>query len=367
VSIKRFRCSRLYVSVPTDPTRSRFRPSCFWSFKIARQGPVSSLWGLIEGDALTLMANLPENSIDAIVTDPPYGIGFHDEPWDGTDIYGGGGEPGGVLSRGETFQRFTCRWAAECRRILKPGAHLLAFGSPRTFHRLVTGIEDAGLDVRDQLLWIHAQGAPKSRKLAGGLGTALKPAYEPILLARAPLVGTTPDNLQDWGTGALGIEAARIGESGYWPANLSLSHAAGCAAAGCTGECPAGLLDASRPDLQPSRLFFCAKASKHEREAGCSELPLRSDRLYSRPAPRLRRNIHPTVKPVSLMRWLVRLVTPPNGVVLDPFAGSASTGVGALMEGRAFLGIEREAAYVDIACARLTHWAALAAQEEVLP
>ena len=122
-------------------------------------------------------------------------------------------------------------------------------------------------------------------------------------------------------------------------------------------DCPAGLLDATRPELRPSRLFFCAKASKQEREAGCDELPLQSDLLYSRPTVRLRRNIHPTVKPLSLMRWLVVLVTPPGGVVLDPFAGSGSTGAAALLEGRRFLGIEREPKYVDIACARLTHHA----------
>ncbi len=112
-----------------------------------------------------------------------------------------------------------------------------------------------------------------------------------------------------------------------------------------------------RPDLRPSRLFFSAKASKQEREAGCDELPLQSDLLYSRPAVRLRRNIHPTVKPVALMRWLVALVTPPGGTVLDPFCGSGTTGIAAVLENRAFIGIEQEAKYVDIACARLTHWA----------
>jgi site-specific DNA-methyltransferase (adenine-specific) len=183
----------------------------------------------------------------------------------------------------------------------------------------------------------------------------LKPAYEPILLARAPLISTTPRNLAEWGTGALNIDASRV--NGYWPANLTLSHAPGCAEARCTNDCPAGLLDAAHPDLRPSRLFFCAKASKREREEGCEELPLREDQLYSRPALRQRRNVHPTVKPTALMRWLVRLITPPGGVVLDPFTGSASTGIAAVMEDRMFLGIEREGRYVDIACARLTHWA----------
>jgi DNA modification methylase len=122
-------------------------------------------------------------------------------------------------------------------------------------------------------------------------------------------------------------------------------------------DCPASLIDRMRPDLRPSRLFFSAKASKAEREAGCGELPIRNDLLYSHPSPRLRRNIHPTIKPLALMRWLVRLTVPKDGLVLDPFAGSATTGIAALLENRRFLGIEREGDYVDIACARLTHWA----------
>ena len=136
---------------------------------------------------------------------------------------------------------------------------------------------------------------------------------------------------------------------------------------GCSPDCPVRLIDAARPDLLPSRLFFCAKATKAEREAGCEQLPLRRDEIFSGGTPRLRRNVHPTVKPVELMRWLARLTAPAGGLVLDPFAGSGSTGVGAVMEGRTFLGLEREGHYVDIACARLNHWAAIAVQEEVLP
>ncbi len=315
----------------------------------------SRTWGLIEADSLRLLARLPENSIDAIVTDPPYGIGFHGEAWDGAGIYDAARGNAELLSDGEAFARWTRTWAVECRRVLKPGGHLLAFGSPRTFHRLTAGVEDAGLEIRDTLLWLYAQSTPKARKLPGGRAAMLKPAYEPILLARKPLDGTTPRNIETWGTGALNTEASRV--SGCWPANLALSHTRGCTATRCTAECPAGLIDAMRPDLRPSRLFHSAKASKREREAGCEALPLQSDRLYSRPAVRIRRNIHPTVKPIALMRWLVALVTPPDGVVLDPFAGSASTGIAAVVEQRRFLGIEREPKYIDIACARLTHWA----------
>ena len=257
------------------------------SGKLTLYEDATRAWGLIEADALALLAELPENSVDAIVTDPPYGISFHNEAWDGADIYRAAHQDREPLSDGEAFTRWTSQWAAECGRVLKPGGHLLAFGAPRTFHRLASGVEDAGLEIRDTLLWVHAQGAPKARKLPGGRAPLLKPAYEPILLARAPFTGTTPRNLQEWGTGALNIEASRV--NGYWPAHLALSHAPGCTDARCTSDCPAGLLDSAHPDLRPSRLFFCAKASKGEREAGCDELPLQSDLLYSRPAVRLRR------------------------------------------------------------------------------
>jgi DNA modification methylase len=311
-------------------------------------------WGLIEGDALLTLAKLPDSCIDAIVTDPPYGIGITGEAWDGRDIRQAASKNGERLSHAEAFERWTRVWATEAGRVLKPGGHLLAFGAPRTFHRLVAGIEDSGLEVRDQLLWLYGSGLPKSRRLPDGLGTALKPAYEPVLLARAPLIGTVARNLKAWGTGALNIQASRVGEAGYWPANVAISHGA---------DCPAGMLD--HPGSGPSRLFYCAKTSRTEREAGCTQLSARPTQLYTGKShpPRMRRNTHPTVKPIALMRWLVRLVTPPGGLVLDPFTGSGSTGAAAVLEGRQFLGIEREAEYVDIACARLTHWAHQAARK----
>jgi DNA modification methylase len=316
----------------------------------------SDAWRLIEADALLVLAKLPNACVDAIVTDPPYGLALGGAGWDS-------------FGSGSAFERWNARWASECRRVLRPGGHAVIFGAPRVFHHLVCGAEDAGLEIRDQLLWLHAQGLPKSKRLPGGLGTTLKPAYEPILLARAPLAGKTTENLEAHGTGALNIDAARIGEAGYWPPHVALTHADSCGESSCAPDCPAGMIDAARPDLLPSRLFFCAKATRAEREAGCERLPRRSVALYTgkRHLPRLVRNTHPTVKPANLMRWLVKLVTPPGGLVLDPFTGSGTTGVAAVMEGRTFLGLEREAAYVDIACARLTHWAATAAQEEVLP
>jgi len=167
------------------------------------------------------------------------------------------------------------------------------------------------------------------------------------------------------GHGALNTDATRV--NGYWPAHMALSHSSHCTRAMCAPDCATGLLERQRDGL--SRLFYCAKASKHEREAGCEQLPAQLVKLYNghHHPPRIRRNTHRTVKPIDLMRWLVKLVTPPGGLVLDPFTGSGTTGIAAVMENRMFLGFEREAAYVDIACARLTHWAAIAAQEEVLP
>ncbi len=292
------------------------------------------VWGVIEGDALAVLCKLPENSVDAVVSDPPYGIAFASQSW---DDFG---------SAAEAFEQWSRRWAAQAARVLKPGGHLVAFGSPRTFHRLTSGIEDAGLEVRDTLMWLYGQGLPKSRRLPGGQGTMLKPAFEPIVLARKPLDGNTDANLEKWGTGALNVEAAGIGREGFWPANIALSH---------SPDCPIGMIDGN--SRRPSRLFFCAKASRAEREAGCEALPRRSVALYTgkRHSPRLVRNVHPTVKPLALMRWLVRLISPPDGVVLDPFSGSGSTGIAAVLEGRGFLGIERESEYVDIACARLAH------------
>ena len=309
-------------------------------------------WHLIEADALVTLAKLPDACIDAVVTDPPYGIAFRSERWDGKDIYQATSTGG--YEACEAFERWTRVWASECRRVLKPGGYLLAFGAPRTFHRLVAGIEDAGLEIRDQLLWLYGQGVPKSRRLPGGRGGALKPAYEPVLLARAPLVGSLAANLERYGTGALNIERSRVprcgGQAGYWPANITLSH---------SPDCPAALMDEPAPDEAHSRLFYCAKATRTERETGCEQIPATAVKIFNghhHPA-RVVHNIHPTVKPIALMRWLIRLAVPEGGVVLDPFCGSGSTGAAAVLEGRRFVGIEREGDYIDVACARLAHWA----------
>jgi DNA modification methylase len=338
------------------------------STRLSLYEDTTHLWGLVEADALMLLAKLPDACVDAIVTDPPYGISFGDEAWDGKDIHRAVSAEGERLSAAEAFERWTRVWAAEARRVLKPGGHMVALGAPRTFHRLTAGIEDAGLEIRDLLMWLYAQGLPKSRRLPGGLGTALKPAYEPILLARAPFTGTTLRNLDAWGTGALNIDAARITgagtPAGFWPANVMLSHTPACRPEVCEPDCPISLIDGDRAVRPPSRLFFCAKTSRREREAGCEQLPQQSVRLYNgwHHPPRVVANLHPTVKPLELMRWLVRLTCPPGGLVLDPFAGSGTTGAAAVLENRLFIGVEREPKYVDIACARITHWAREAAR-----
>ncbi len=308
-------------------------------------------WLLLHADCLALMPELPAASIEAIVTDPPYGIGIGNEAWDS-----------GALTDAASFQAWTSAWAAGALRALKPGGWLAAFGTPRTFHRLVAGIEEAGFEVRDQVLWLYGQGVPKSHARTDGLGTCLKPAYEPVLLARKPFSGTLDANLAEYGTGALQIEEARVprleGGRGYWPANVTLSHDPRCRPKRCQSDCPAALID-TQPDRQISRLFYTPKASRAEREAGCEALPLIEAPIYPHAqGPRLVRNTHPTVKPLELMRWITRLLCPPGGTVLDPFAGSGSTGAACVLEGRRFVGIEREERYVPIACARITHWTA---------
>ncbi len=317
-----------------------------------------SAWALIAGDSLELLAQLPPACIDAVITDPPYGIGFGGEGWDGGELV----RPGG-------FQSFSSAWGEQARRVLKPGGHLVAFGTPRTFHRLVAGLEDAGLDIRDQLLWLYAQGVPKSRRLGGGLATALKPAYEPIVLARKPFAGTLGENINRHGTGALDIDAGRVprpeGGQGFWPANVTLTHSPRCRQGRCQPDCPVALIDTvPRPGREVSRLFFASKANRREREAGCEGLPTDSTPIFDGPLrSRPRANFHPTVKPLALMRWLTRLACPPGGTVLDPFTGSGSTGAACVLEGRQFVGIERDGRYVPVACARIAHWATVADRE----
>ena len=335
--------------------------------KLALYEDATQAWGLIEADALLTLAKLPDHSVDAVVCDPPYAIGFGRQSWDGADIRRAAGPE--VRSAGEAFQRWTTTWAAETKRVLKPGGHLIAFGAPRTFHRLVAGVEDAGIEVRDQLLWLYAQGFPKSRRLPGGLATTLKPAYEPILLARVPLDGTTERNLSAWGTGALNIETTRIGEARYWPAHVALLTLRRLHRSAVLDRLSHGDARPSEPQ-DPAEPVVLLRQNHPCRARGWVRTVAapHGRALHRQASLRARRIQHPShYQTRRLMRWLIRLTVPPGGIVLDPFTGSGSTGIAAVQEGRMFLGIEREAAYVDIACARLTHWAAIAAQRKVLP
>jgi DNA modification methylase len=326
-------------------------------------------WCVVLGDTLTLLPELSDESIDAVICDPPYGIDFHNQEWDGKAIRHTARDGGQRLTNGQAFERWTTIWASELNRVLKPGGHLLAFAAPRMAHRLTSGLEDSGLEIRDVLMWLYGQGMPKSRRLADGQGTALKPFYEPIVLARRTPAGTVTDNIARYGTGALNTDACSVADDHEpadagrkrWPANVVASHHSGCRPRRCSPGCPAALIDRQQPGA--SRFLYCAKASRRERDAGCHQLPARPTGLFLNSyrdvaPPKSVRNPHPTVKPIDLMRWLVRLACPPQGIVLDPFCGSGTTGIAAALEGRRFVGLERDATHIDIARARITHWSA---------
>ena len=293
------------------------------------------------GDCRTVLATLDDASIDAIVCDPPYELGFMGKAWDNT----------GIAYDVTVWQ--------QCLRVLKPGGHLVAFGGSRTYHRLAVAIEDAGFEIRDQIQWIYASGFPKSHNLKDdwqGWGTALKPAHEPAVLARKPLCGTVADNVTAWGVGALNIDGTRVGYEGKAPTgsgsdnNLIYGHRNGNGGniTSTAGRWPANVIFDEEAALllgEPSRFFYVPKASKAEREAGLGA-PIGE-----------RANRHPTIKPLALMRYLVRLVTPKGGKVLDPFMGSGSTGCAAVLEGCDFVGIDITPEYVAIAQKRIAHYA----------
>jgi site-specific DNA-methyltransferase (adenine-specific) len=369
---------------------------------------------LHHGDCLEVMATMADNSVDAVVTDPPYGLSFMGKRWD--------------------YDVPSVEVWAECLRVLKPGGHLLAFAGTRTQHRMAVRIEDAGFEIRDMIAWVYGSGFPKSldvskaidkaagaeREVVGiagrsgsaracmagdfaggeyhatapatseaqqwqGWGTALKPAWEPVIVARKPLTGTVAANVLKYGTGAINIDGCRVdgtprtthadgNRQGTHPAPMDWGNRTEHAAPGASGRWPANLIhdgsdevvagfpQTTSGDLTPylnqsrnghagvnsewktvtrtgdsgsaARFFYCAKASKADRGEG---------------------NTHPTVKPTGLMRYLCRLVTPPGGIVLDPFMGSGSTGKAAILEGFQFIGIERDTEYLAIAEARISH------------
>ena len=358
------------------------------------------------GDCLEVMRGMEENSVDAIVCDPPYGIGFMSKNWD-------------VAVPGED-------WARECLRVLKPGGHLIAFAATRTVHRLTVAIEDAGFDIRDQIGWLQWQGFPKSldcskaidalhgaeREVVGvrkawhaktgdgggfnaspgvfdltapatpdakrfeGYGTALKPAFEPAVLARKPLSGTVAANCLKWGTGGLNIDGCRFAYGDpAWPGPQGESGRESSRPS-ANGEFLSLTKDAThqKHDLGrwPANIYACPKPSRAERERGCDHLPGRTgaDAVERKEGtagldnPRAGagrtadqvKNYHPTVKPIQLMRWLCKLVGGHRGnVILDPFMGSGTTGIAAVSEGFDFIGIEKSPDYMRICEARIRH------------
>jgi DNA modification methylase len=490
---------------------------------------------LLQGDVREKLREMAENSVDSIVTDPPYGLGFMGKEWDrigdtsanytnldkphssqqNFPMNKGRGRPIAETD-GPAQQRWHHLWAVEAFRVLKPGGYLLSFGGSRTYHRMASAIEDAGFEIRDQIMWLYGQGFPKSRniskdidKMAGaerevigtwkptgtarikggsgytvegaagnyttaeirgelpitqpstnaakqwdGWGTALKPAHEPIVVARKPLIGTVAKNVLEFGTGAINIDGCRVGtdaipsnqleewsgfgelvrpaytqvmHEGRWPANVlhdgseevleefakygdkSSARVSGNpnepkrggdstpiwgfsdgrtthdfrdsgTAARFFKQCRDGEQSADsenegvvgfkmRPGVRqpvetnPARFFYVAKAGRKDRNEGCDELdakPLLWSAGTQNPGSfqaegtdKSSKNFHPTVKPTALMRYLIRLVTPPGGTVLDPFMGSGSTGKAAALEGMGFVGIDINPEYVEIAGKRI--------------
>jgi site-specific DNA-methyltransferase (adenine-specific) len=409
---------------------------------------------ILVGDCIEMMRTLPDNSIDSVVTDPPYGIRFMGKSWDGKDIEDraayrasmpshasacgpNGGHRSIAAEAGKydltpaamlAFQAFTLEWATECLRVLKPGGHLLSFAAARTYHHMAVGIEMAGFEIRDQIMWMFGSGFPKSHNLKGeheGWGTALKPAHEPICMARKPFPGTVAANVIMHGTGALNIDACRIHgadaqateytqkrmapghvvndtgawkqdaqytgtlKAGRWPANLIHDGSPGVVAmfpaeAGAASRvrgteasaASAGLITGHRDRVagafhgdsgSAARFFYCAKTSRTDRHEGL----LNPGPQFTR-GTTLRKventattgNTHPTVKPTDLMAYLLRLVTPAGGIALDPFMGSGSTGKAAMREGFQFIGCEIDEQYAAIARARIEHEIAREQQKE---
>ncbi|BEP50548.1 site-specific DNA-methyltransferase [Variovorax sp. V116] len=403
---------------------------------------MSDAFTLHRGHCVEIMRSMPDASVDAVVTDPPYELGFMGKSWDASGI------------------AYSAAMWAEVLRVLKPGGYMLAFSGSRTYHRMVCAIEDAKFEIRDQLMWIYGSGFPKGtdRKKVpvdwAGWNTALKPAHEPIALARKAPVGPLSLNLQTHGTGALNIDACRVGTDartarptdftpmrgnrfgdptvsekrealeervyvGRHPANVLHDGSAEVLAAfpdapGQQGDISTdtearktqntyGAMRRGRGDepsadnenggtvgfkMRPgarrldegsaARFFYCAKASAEDRHEGLPDPgPQFKQGSTLRDAERVGAsrggNFHPTVKPTALMRYLCRLVTPPQGLLLDPFMGSGSTGKAAVLEGFRFIGIERDEdeqgnplGYFELARARIEFAARMGHQPSLL-
>jgi site-specific DNA-methyltransferase (adenine-specific) len=418
---------------------------------------------LYAGDCIEVMGKLPDASVEAVVTDPPYGLEFMGREWDapwksGAVIHDPATERGGFQdgnggnafsrsrieygrgSKGESaaFGAWCSLWVAEALRVLKPGGHLLAFGGTRTWHRLACAVEDAGFEVRDSIAWLYGSGFPKSMDLAkqldkregiwrgragevesdngsmgganykrtdkgepvtaaaaaAGWGTALKPAFEPCVVARKPLAGTVADNWLKHGTGALNIDACRVGTDvvgwgggaaggqtwneenmglgkpgearpvqGRWPANVLLDKSQASELDKQTGVLTSGA-NPTRRGADSDRTVLGAFGGQEVADAARGADSGGGSRFfpvfrYEAKAPQDERPkdgevAHPTVKPLDLMRWLVRLVTPTGGTVLEPFAGSGTTAEACVIEGFRCIAIERESSYLPLIVNRLT-------------
>lgn len=371
---------------------------------------------VIHGDSLDELKKLPDNSIDAVVTDPPYGLGntSASNVADCLKAWANGDEwiPKGSGFMGKAWDAWVpppALWA-EVYRVLKPGGHALVFAGSRTQDLMSISMRLAGFELRDVLMWLYGSGFPKSHDVGKaidkkngvvgeilnvdtwvasslmnatgsreiknkdrktrvvreilndwqGWGTALKPAYEPIILARKPLAGTVADNVLTHGVGGLNIDGCRVEtnrdlgrankiDDGMFSVGHGLSKQAQRKQQGleAQGLWPANiLLDNALQDPLIKRYFYCAKPSPAERQAGVKDTELH-------------KNIHPTVKPITLMRYLCRLITPKGGTILEPFAGSGTTLIASHLEGFKHIGIEREEDYVKIIRARLKHWAGI--------
>ena len=407
---------------------------------------------LVLGDCLEELDKISDNSIDAIVTDPPYGLtsitkrfgkkgsapakygndgsfarlskGFMGKEWDGSGI------------------EYNVELWEKCLRVLKPGGYLLAFGGTRTFHRIACAIEDSGFEIRDTIMWVYGSGFPKSMNIglaidkklgkesrvigegksgvssrayqseatttAGayqvkeaqnewkGWGTALKPAYEPIIVARKPFKGSLVDNVMENRVGGINIDECRVGDEvvsihnaptgsfaggepgrgsdtnsyrdgvGRFPANLVLTYDETD-----KDEVCGGFPESKGGSGNAARYFYCAKASRKDRDEGLEEFSIKTKVFNGKSDSSSKdikdveerfttqlRNIHPTVKPTSLMQYLIRLVAPKGATILDPFMGSGSTGKAVMYENKergaeySFIGIEKEKEYLEIAKAR---------------
>jgi site-specific DNA-methyltransferase (adenine-specific) len=353
------------------------------------------------GDSRDVLNETLSDSIDSCVTDPPYALlSIHrrfansqrTEAAEGTAAgpyrRTGRGFMGQKWDTGEVAHDVAF-WS-EVFRVLKPGGHLVAFGGTRTYHRLACAIEDAGFEIRDQIGWRFGSGFPKSHNQETGWGTALKPAWEPICLARKPITGTVAENISRHGTGAINIDGCRIPSEGGAPREGEASQDRRYTDRGATnfaakpgprgggpfGRWPANVIHDGSDEVlaafppapgqiakaatggngSAARFFYCAKASRADRNDGCEHMPKKPLQWWSfhgDETDKAANNHHPTVKPTALMRYLCRLVTPAGGTILDPFMGSGSTGKAAVLEGFKFIGIDREAEYVEIAKARI--------------